>query len=78
MLVENPVNRYKVGSDTKGLAKEKDGSLKIVISHEKPTGKDVNWLPAPEHNFYLLFRMYQPKEAVMDGSWKLPEVVKDN
>lgn len=76
MLVTNPLNRYKVGSDTPGLIKGKDGKIKIILSHSKPTEPDANWLPAPEHNFYLLFRMYQPKESVMDGSWKLPEVVK--
>lgn len=78
MLVDNPLNRYKVGSDTQGLVKGKDGSMKIVISHEKPADAGANWLPAPEHNFYLLFRMYQPKDAVMDGSWKMPEVIKSH
>lgn len=77
MLVENPINRYKVGSDTPDLVKGKDGALTFVLSRNKPSQTDVNWLPAPEHNFYLLFRMYQPKQAVMDGSWKLPEVVKN-
>ena len=74
MLVDNPLNRYKIGSDTKGLVKGKDGSLKVTISHAKPSDATANWLPAPEHNFYLMFRLYQPKDSVMDGSWKLPEV----
>lgn len=76
MLVDNALNRYKIGSDTKGLVKGKDGSLKLIISHAKPSDAAANWLPAPEHNFYLMFRLYQPKDSVMDGSWKLPEVEK--
>lgn len=77
MLVDNALNRYKIGSDTPGLVKNQDGTLSITLSHTKPES-EANWLPAPEHNFYLLFRLYQPKEAVMDGTWKLPEVVKSN
>ncbi|MEL7696459.1 MULTISPECIES: DUF1214 domain-containing protein [Pantoea] len=76
MLVDNPLNRYKIGSDTQGLVKDKDGSLNITLSHTQPEDKNANWLPAPEGNFYLLFRLYQPKDSVMDGSWKLPEVVR--
>ncbi|MCQ8230386.1 DUF1214 domain-containing protein [Pantoea trifolii] len=75
MLVDNALNRYKIGSDTKGLVKGKDGTLKLIISHAKPSDADANWLPAPEHNFYLMFRLYQPKDSVMNGSWKLPQVV---
>ena len=77
MLVDNALNRYKIGSDTKGLVKGKDGTLKVTISHAKPSDADANWLPAPEHNFYLMFRLYQPKDSVMNGSWKLPQVVRN-
>ncbi|MGC1098716.1 DUF1214 domain-containing protein [Pantoea agglomerans] len=76
MLVDNALNRYKIGSDTPGLVRGKDGTLKVTISHARPSDAAANWLPAPEHNFYLMFRLYQPKDSVMDGSWKLPEVEK--
>lgn len=74
MLVDNPIDRYKVGSDTPGLVTGADGSVAIRISHEKPTEADVNWLPAPAGPFYLLLRIYQPKPAVFDGSYQLPQV----
>lgn len=77
MLVDNALNRYKIGSDTPGLVRGKDGTLKVTISHAKPSDAAANWLPAPEHNFYLMFRLYQPKDSVMNGSWKLPQVVKN-
>ncbi|WP_151995908.1 DUF1254 domain-containing protein [Buttiauxella massiliensis] len=76
MLVNNELNRYKVGTDTEGLVKGSDGSITVSLSHKKPTDPKVNWLPAPEGNFYLLFRMYQPKDAVMKNEWKLPQVTK--
>ncbi|HEY2455516.1 MAG TPA: DUF1254 domain-containing protein [Scandinavium sp.] len=78
MMVNNELNRYKVGSDTEGLVKGKDGSISITLSHQKPTDTSTNWLPAPEGNFYVILRMYQPKEAVMDNEWKMPKVVKAN
>jgi hypothetical protein len=75
MLIDNPLNRYKVGSDTPGLKLSKDGSLEIPVSAEKPEGEFAsNWLPAPKGPFYLLLRVYQPKQAVMSGEWKLPQV----
>ncbi len=77
MLVNNELNRYKIGDDTPGIVKGKDGSITVRLSHSKPVDSNVNWLPAPDKGFYLLFRMYQPKDAVMNGEWKLPEVVKD-
>lgn len=76
MLVDNPIDRYKVGSDTPGLVKAASGSVSISISHQKPDDADANWLPAPPGPFYLLLRIYQPKPAVFDGSYQLPQVVK--
>lgn len=76
MLVENPINRYKVGTDTPGLTKDSKGNVSIRVSHEKPADPQVNWLPAPTGPFYLMLRIYQPKPAVVDGSYQLPQVHK--
>ncbi|MCW0921141.1 DUF1214 domain-containing protein [Pseudomonas sp. RG1] len=75
MLVDNPINRYKVGTDTQGLKVAADGSITIPISHDKPTGEHAaNWLPAPKGGFYVLLRLYQPKEDVLSDKWKLPQL----
>ena len=75
MLIANEIDRYKVGSDTAGLKARDDGSFEIPISHAKPTGDFAgNWLPAPEGEFYLILRIYQPKESVLSGTWQLPNV----
>ena len=75
MLVENPIQRYKVGTDTKGLVKGSDGSITIPIQVEKPTDANAaNWLPAPKGDFYLLLRLYQPSDAILSGSYQLPQV----
>jgi hypothetical protein len=36
--------------------------------------KEPNWLPAPDGPIYVVMRIYWPKEAVLNGSWKPPAV----
>jgi hypothetical protein len=72
---DNPLNKYTV-SPRNALKYNADGSLDLYIQHESP-GKDLeaNWLPAPGARFVLMLRMYWPKEAVLNGSWKVPPVL---
>jgi len=52
-----------------------DGSLDVYLQRESPgTEKASNWLPAPEGPFSVTLRMYWPKEAVLDGSWRPPAI----
>jgi len=75
MLVANEIQRYKVGSDTEGLAQGKNGSMTIRIQHQKPAGEDAaNWLPAPTGPFYVILRMYQPNDDILSGKWKIPDL----
>lgn len=76
MLVENPINRYKIGSTTPQMKYNKDGGLDITLSHHKPMDRKANWLPIPQGEFYLLLRLYQPKESVLNGTRPLPQVYK--
>jgi hypothetical protein len=74
LMVENSINRYKIGSADK-LKAEKDGSTIIYIQADSPgKDKESNWLPAPKEPFYMLFRMYQPKIEVLNGQYELPGV----
>ena len=47
-----------------------DGSLEIGIGHERPDNSTANWLPAPSGRFYLILRMYYPRDGVQ--SWRIP------
>jgi hypothetical protein len=73
LFVENDFGRYSFGSTTDGLKKEKDGSLTIVIQHDKPADTS-NWLPAPTGDFNLTMRLYGPETPILDGSYRLPAV----
>ena len=73
-FVQNPLNRYTLSSRSK-FKTNRDGSVDLYIQNTSP-GKDreSNWLPSPSGKFILMFRFYWPKEAIIDGTWKLPAV----
>ncbi len=74
-LVDNPIKRYSIGDRTPGLKYNQDGSLDIFFQHESPgPEKESNWLPAPEGPFRAAMRIYQPCEAILDGSYILPPI----
>jgi hypothetical protein len=71
-LYPNPLNRYSVSDRTKDLIFQPDGSLEIFLQHDKPVSGASNWLPAPDGNFQLVLRTYQPKPEVLSRQWKPP------
>jgi hypothetical protein len=74
-LVDNPINRYSVGSATPGLKKAKDGSITIYFQAKSPSkDKESNWLPAPEGPFWLVLRTYGPGKSILNKTWKMPPV----
>ncbi len=75
-LVKNPIGRHALG-DRDPLRYNADGSLDIYLQHADPgADKRANWLPAPPDGFSLVMRLYSPKQAVIDGSWSPPPVVR--
>jgi hypothetical protein len=74
-LVDNPINRYSIGSSTPGLKKDKDGSITIYFQAKSPgKDKESNWLPAIEGPFWLVLRTYGPGKTILNKSWKVPPV----
>lgn len=62
---------------TPGLKKGADGSVTIAIQNEPlDQAASVNWLPAPKGEFYVILRLYQPSDAILDGTWQLPQVTR--
>jgi hypothetical protein len=63
----NPDNLYTVNDLT---AKRADGA--VTIRFGGPKGDAPNWLPiTPGWNYTV--RLYRPRAAILDGSWKFPE-----
>jgi len=80
LLVANPIHRYLINSPMlPELKKDAKGGVTIYIQSNSPgKDKESNWLPAPDGSFWVALRLYWPKEAALDGSWKQPplELVK--
>jgi DNA sulfur modification protein DndE len=76
-LVDNSIDRYNLGG-MKDLTYNKDGSLDIFIQAKEPEKLKTNWLPSPQagEEFELTFRMYYPKDNVINRSYKMPGVKK--
>jgi hypothetical protein len=76
-LVPNQIDRYALGDRSKDVKRDSDGGLNIYIQNGSPgEEKESNWLPAPEGPFYLVLRMYQPRQEVIDATWAAPRVEK--
>jgi hypothetical protein len=76
LLVANPLKRYLLNSTTlKSYKYGSDGSLTFYIQKDSPgKDKESNWLPAPDGSFYAIYRVYMPGEAVLNGTWKKPQM----
>ncbi len=74
-MVENPSNRHSVG-DRLGLAENPDGSVDIHLRRDAPPGPEQNWLPIPPGKVKLTLRAYLPGAAVIEGTYRVPKVVR--
>jgi len=74
VLVANPINRYLLNSPMlPQFKRDADGGLTLFIQNESPgKEKEANWLPGPKGPFSVIMRLYWPKPAALDGSWKKP------
>jgi hypothetical protein len=72
--VENPINRYTISS-WMPVKYNEDGSLDVYVQKGSPgKDKEANWLPAATGDFSITMRVYWPKPAILDGTWKPPPV----
>lgn len=68
-LYPNAISRFAIGDRTRGLRHDPDGGLTLRIGHRAPADT-ANWLPAPAGGFYLILRMYYPRQDAR--SWRIP------
>lgn len=68
-LATNTIGRHSIGDRTPGLRLEADGALEIDFAHLSPTDTR-NWLPTPPGPFYLILRLYHPREGARN--WRIP------
>ncbi len=74
-MVNNSIDRHSLGDNSR-LVSNGDGSIDIYLQCSAPIGHEPNWLPTPEGNFKLMLRAYLPGNAVLDGEYHVPPVIK--
>lgn len=68
--VENPINRYSLGSDNP-LVVNKDGTVTLYVQSTSPgKDKEANWLPSPAAGrWYILMRSYATGRKAIESSF---------
>lgn len=74
-MVKNPIDRSSF-DDRSNLVENADGSIDVLLQHAAPTGREQNWLPTPSGRFKLMLRAYLPGMPILDGSYRVPQVVR--
>jgi hypothetical protein len=69
LLYPNEFDRYAIAATTPGLEYGSDGSLTVLIQHQRPDNA-ANWLPAPPAEFYLDLRTWEPRDEVRRREWQ--------
>jgi hypothetical protein len=80
LLTANPLNRYLLNSPMlPAMQRDADGGLTLYLQKESPGhDEEANWLPAPKGPFWTSLRLYWPKQAALDGTWKKPPMQRAN
>ena len=78
LLVANPIDRYLINSPMlPDLVRDGDGGVTLYLQHDSPgKAREPNWLPAPAGPFVAVMRLYWPKAPALDGTWKLPPLMR--
>lgn len=76
LLWANPINRFAVNSIYSNLKIEND-KLTIYLQNSSPgKDKESNWIPVPKEEFYVVMRLYGPKQEVLKEFWKPAPIKK--
>ncbi|MFJ6095774.1 DUF1254 domain-containing protein [Williamsia muralis] len=74
-LYDAPEHKHSVGSATGHGGADRLLSRAIYISRQRPpAGTHEDWLPSPAGKFFLVLRIYQPREEALSEAWTPPPV----
>ena len=64
-----------VGSQTKGIKQNADGSYDIYFGPKPPKGFEKNWLKTiPGKGWFVILRLYGPLEPWIEKTWRPGEI----
>jgi len=69
--------KIEVNSYHEGIARHTDGAIDLFLGRSAPSAGAANWVAlTPGRSWFTLFRLYGPKPALFDRSWRLPDIVR--
>ncbi len=72
---KNKTNSPTLGSQTKGLKMNSDGSFDIYYGPKPPKGFEGNWLETtPGKSWFTVIRMYGPLNPWIEKEWRPSEI----
>jgi hypothetical protein len=73
----NKLNRYSLGTKSKSMQTNADGSTTLYFQADSPgADKESNWVPVPGEEFSLYIRSYWPDTPILEEKWTPPAVVR--
>jgi hypothetical protein len=76
-LYPNQAKLYNYGTNIPYTRYGEDGSVEIILSHTAPENAgEVNWLPIPEDETWMVLRFYAPKPEVINLEYDIPGFVR--
>lgn len=64
-----------VGSQSKGIKKNADGSYDLYFGPKPPKGREGNWVQTiPGKSWFIILRLYGPLQPWIDQSWRPGEI----
>ena len=78
LLYANPLERYLLNSPMlPQFKRDADGGLTLLVQHDSPgKDKEANWLPAPSESYFMVMRLYWPKDEALSGKWTAPPLTR--
>ena len=78
LLYANPLERYLLNSPMlPQFKRDPDGGLTLLVQHDSPgKDKEANWLPAPSESYFMVMRLYWPKDEALSGKWTAPPLTR--
>lgn len=74
--IPNEIDRYGLNDRSKFNLNE-DGSFDFYVQRKRPSDdKFDNWIPSGSQGFCLVLRLYLPGKEILDGSWRLPRIIR--
>jgi hypothetical protein len=77
LIEPNPLNRFSVGTKSKSMKQNSNGSLMLYFQNKSPgSDKESNWVSTPTDGFSLYTRTCRPKEQILNRSQLPPSANK--